>query len=102
MAKTHLSLSPRPRTHGRAEDGDCRCATCGTRQVRVRYALCGDIMAMPGLPAIPRGVNVDIDAEGNAVGCSSIDGTVRRTAGGLETSVCNRGETCRITERSGR
>jgi formate--tetrahydrofolate ligase len=34
------------------------------------YALCGDIMTMPGLPSHPAGEGIDIDADGNIVGLS--------------------------------
>ncbi len=69
MAKTHLSLSHDPALKGAPKDW-----RLPVRDVRLSagagfvYALCGDIMAMPGLPARPAGENVDIDAEGNAVG----------------------------------
>jgi formyltetrahydrofolate synthetase len=32
------------------------------------YALCGDILTMPGLPARPAGMQVDIDANGDVKG----------------------------------
>lgn len=69
MAKTHLSLS---------HDPDRKGAPTGwvlpVRDVRLSagagflYALCGDIMTMPGLPSRPAGENVDIDADGRIVG----------------------------------
>jgi formyltetrahydrofolate synthetase len=69
MAKTHLSLS---------HDPDRKGAPTGwllpVRDVRLSagagflYALCGDIMTMPGLPSRPAGENVDIDADGTVVG----------------------------------
>lgn len=69
MAKTHLSLS---------HDPDRKGVPTGwrlpVRDVRLSagagflYALCGDIMTMPGLPSRPAGENVDIDADGNVVG----------------------------------
>jgi len=69
MAKTHLSLS-----HDPALKGAPRGWSLPVRDVRLSagagfvYALCGDIMTMPGLPSHPAGEDVDIDADGNAVG----------------------------------
>lgn len=69
MAKSHLSLSHDPALVG--------CPTgwrLPVRDVRLAagagflYALCGDIMTMPGLPSRPAGENMDIDADGNVVG----------------------------------
>ena len=71
MAKTHLSL-----TH----DPDRKGAPTGwrlpVREVHVSagagfcYAMCGEIMTMPGLPSHPAGELIDIDADGNVVGLS--------------------------------
>jgi formate--tetrahydrofolate ligase len=33
-----------------------------------RYALCGDILTMPGLPARQTGMQMDIDSQGNVKG----------------------------------
>ncbi|HEY5432546.1 MAG TPA: formate--tetrahydrofolate ligase, partial [Coriobacteriia bacterium] len=69
MAKSHLSLSHDPDLKGRPTGW-----TLPGRDVRLSagagflYALCGDIMTMPGLPSHPAGENVDIDADGNIVG----------------------------------
>lgn len=69
MAKTHLSLSHDPELKGRPVGW-----TLPIRDVRLSagagflYALCGDIMTMPGLPARPAGENIDIDAAGNVKG----------------------------------
>jgi len=69
MAKTHLSLSHDARLKGRPRDW-----RLPVRDVRLSagagylYALCGDIMTMPGLPSHPAGENVDIDAAGRVVG----------------------------------
>ena len=69
MAKTHLSLS-----HDPARKGAPTGWTLPVRDVRLSagagflYALCGDILTMPGLPARPAGMNVDIDADGNVKG----------------------------------
>lgn len=69
MAKTHLSLSHDPDRKGRPTGW-----TLPVRDVRLSagagflYALCGDIMTMPGLPSRPAGEQVDIDADGNIVG----------------------------------
>jgi formate--tetrahydrofolate ligase len=69
MAKTHLSLSHDPELKGRPEGW-----VLPVRDVRLSagagffYALCGDVMTMPGLPARPAGERVDIDAAGNVKG----------------------------------
>lgn len=69
MAKTHLSLSHDPEKKGWPKDW-----VLPVRDVRLSagagflYALCGDIMTMPGLPSRPAGENVDIDADGQIVG----------------------------------
>jgi len=69
MAKSHLSLSHDPDRKGRPTGW-----TLPVRDVRLSsgagflYALCGDIMTMPGLPSHPAGEQVDIDADGNVVG----------------------------------
>jgi formate--tetrahydrofolate ligase len=69
MAKTHLSLSHDARLKGRPRDwrlpvSDIRLSA----GAGFLYALCGDIMTMPGLPSRPAGENMDIDAEGTVVG----------------------------------
>lgn len=69
MAKTHLSLSHDPEKKAWPHDW-----VLPVRDVRLSagagflYALCGDIMTMPGLPSRPAGENVDIDEEGRIVG----------------------------------
>lgn len=69
MAKTHLSLSHDPRLKGRPRDW-----VLPVRDVRLSagagflYALCGDIMTMPGLPSHPAGELVDIGPDGTVVG----------------------------------
>ncbi len=69
MAKTHLSLSHDPYLKGRPSGW-----RLPVRDVRLSagagflYALCGDIMTMPGLPSRPAGESVDIDSDGNVVG----------------------------------
>lgn len=69
MAKTHLSLSHDPELKGRPTGW-----TLPVRDVRLSagagffYALCGDIMTMPGLPVRPAGENIDIDSLGNVKG----------------------------------
>ncbi len=71
MAKTHLSLSHDPAVKG-APTG----FTLPIREVRISagagfvYPLCGDIQTMPGLPARPAFMDIDIDAEGNLEGIS--------------------------------
>jgi formyltetrahydrofolate synthetase len=69
MAKTHLSLTDDP-----AMKGAPRGWTLHVRDVRLSagagflYALCGDIMTMPGLPARPAGENIDIESDGTVRG----------------------------------
>jgi len=69
MAKTHLSLSHDPKLMGRPEG-----FTVPVREVRLSagagflYALCGTMSTMPGLPSVPAGANVDIDAQGRIIG----------------------------------
>ena len=71
MAKTPLSL-----THDPLLKGVPTGWRLPIRDVRISagagfvYALCGDIMTMPGLPTRPAGEDIDIDAEGNVVGLS--------------------------------
>ena len=71
MAKTPLSLS-----HDPARTGCPSGWRLPVRDVRLSagagflYALCGDIMTMPGLPSHPAGEGIDIDADGNIVGLS--------------------------------
>lgn len=69
MAKTHLSLSHDPKLKG-APTGftlpitDIR-ASVGAGFL---YPLCGEMRTMPGLPSVPAGTRVDIDAEGKIKG----------------------------------
>jgi formyltetrahydrofolate synthetase len=69
MAKTHLSLSHEPSHKGRPRD-----FKFPVREVKASvgagflYALCGEMMTMPGLPSTPGGTKVDIDKDGNVVG----------------------------------
>lgn len=69
MAKTHLSLSHDPKLKGRPSG-----FTVPVREIRAAagagflYALCGNIMTMPGLPSEPGGTRVDIDENGRIVG----------------------------------
>ncbi|MCE5191600.1 MAG: formate--tetrahydrofolate ligase [Actinomycetia bacterium] len=69
MAKTHLSLSHDPALTGcpsgwRLPVRDVRLAA----GAGFLYALCGDVVTMPGLPSRPAGEKIDIDADGNIVG----------------------------------
>jgi formate--tetrahydrofolate ligase len=69
MAKTHLSLSHDPTLKGRPTGWrlpirDIR-ASVGAGFL---YPLCGDMRTMPGLPKVPAGDSIDIDADGNVVG----------------------------------
>lgn len=69
MAKTHLSISHDPKLKGVP-----RGFTLPIREVRASvgagfiYPLCGEMKTMPGLPATPAFMNVDIDDEGNVEG----------------------------------
>jgi formate--tetrahydrofolate ligase len=69
MAKTHLSLTHDPALKGRPTG-----FTFPVRDVRASigagflYPLCGQMRTMPGLPTVPAGEKVDIDAKGNVVG----------------------------------
>ena len=69
MAKTHLSLSHDPLKKGRPGGWHLP-----VRDVRLSagagffYALCGNIMTMPGLPSRPAGEGVDIDDDGTVRG----------------------------------
>lgn len=69
MAKTQYSLSTDPNLMGRP-----RNFVVPLKDVEVRtgagfvLVLTGDIMTMPGLPAVPAAVNIDIDDEGNITG----------------------------------
>ncbi len=69
MAKTHLSLS-----HDPALKGWPTGWVLPVRDVRLSagagffYALCGDVLTMPGLPLHPASEGIDIDAEGNVKG----------------------------------
>ena len=71
MAKTHLSLSHDPTLKG-APSG----FTLPIREVRASagagfiYPLVGNMMTMPGLPAIPAFMKIDIDEDGKTVGLS--------------------------------
>ncbi len=69
MAKTQASLSHDPALRGRP-----RGFRVPIRDVALSAGagfitpLVGDIRTMPGLPSMPGGENIDIDAEGNVVG----------------------------------
>ena len=71
MAKTHLSLSHDPEAKGVP-----RGFTLPIREVRVSagagfvYPLCGDMQTMPGLPARPSFMDIDLDSDGNVIGIS--------------------------------
>ena len=71
MAKTHLSLSHDPKLKG-APKG----FVFPIREVRASagagfiYPIGGDMMTMPGLPAIPAFMKIDIDENGKTVGLS--------------------------------
>ncbi len=69
MAKTHLSITDDPNLKGAPQGW-----TLHVRDVRLSagagflYALCGDIMTMPGLPARPAGEHIDIEPDGTVRG----------------------------------
>ena len=69
MAKTHLSLSHDPEAKGAP-----RGFTLPVREVRASigagfiYPLCGQMQTMPGLPAAPAFMGIDLDEEGNVIG----------------------------------
>ena len=69
MAKTHLSISHDPKLKGGPTG-----FTLPVREVRASvgagfiYPLCGTMKTMPGLPATPAFMNVDIDEDGRVVG----------------------------------
>jgi methylenetetrahydrofolate dehydrogenase (NADP+)/methenyltetrahydrofolate cyclohydrolase/formyltetrahydrofolate synthetase/formate--tetrahydrofolate ligase len=71
MAKTHLSLSHDPSLKG-APQG----FTLPVREIRVSagagfvYPLCGAMQTMPGLPARPVFMGIDLDPEGDVRGLS--------------------------------
>jgi methylenetetrahydrofolate dehydrogenase (NADP+)/methenyltetrahydrofolate cyclohydrolase/formyltetrahydrofolate synthetase len=71
MAKTHLSLS-----HDPSQKGAPMGYTLPVREVRASigagfiYPLCGEMQTMPGLPARPAFMGIDIDDEGEIVGLS--------------------------------
>ncbi len=71
MAKTHLSLSHDPDRKG-VPSG----FTLPVREVRVSagagfvYPLCGDMQTMPGLPARPAFMDIDLGEDGELVGIS--------------------------------
>ena len=69
LAKTQYSLSDNPKLLGRPEG-----FTITIRELRPSVgagfivALTGDVMTMPGLPKLPSALEMDIDADGKAVG----------------------------------
>ena len=71
MAKTHLSLSHDPKLKGVPKG-----FVFPVREVRASagagfiYPIGGNMMTMPGLPAVPAFMKIDIDAEGRTLGLS--------------------------------
>ena len=71
MAKTPLSLSHDPKIKGRPEG-----FTLPIVDIRVAagagylYPLAGNVMTMPGLPAVPAANGIDVDDQGNVSGLS--------------------------------
>ena len=69
MAKTHLSISHDPTKKGRPSGypfpiADIR-ASVGAGFL---YALAGRIETLPGLPSLPRALDMDVDDSGNIIG----------------------------------
>jgi formate--tetrahydrofolate ligase len=71
LAKTPLSISTEAHIKGAPSQFDVPvrelklCAGAG-----FIYALCGNVMTMPGLPDKPAFMSLDIDSNGNIVGLS--------------------------------
>lgn len=71
IAKTQNSFSDNPKALGRPKD-----FTLTIRAIEIAAGagfiipITGDILRMPGLPAIPSAVDIDIDAEGKITGLS--------------------------------
>jgi formate--tetrahydrofolate ligase len=69
VAKTQYSFSTDPALRG-APSGHI----VNVREVRLAAGaefivmICGDVMTMPGLPAVPSAVKIDLDEKGNIVG----------------------------------
>ncbi len=69
MAKTQLSISDNAKLKGAPDNW-----TLKVRDVKLSagagfvYVLCGKMMTMPGLPSVPAGNNIDIDADGHITG----------------------------------
>jgi formate--tetrahydrofolate ligase len=69
MAKTQYSIS-----HDASLKGRPSGFTVPIREIRLSAGagfitpLCGEMRTMPGLPSVPGGRNIDIDADGNVVG----------------------------------
>ncbi len=69
MAKTQYSLS-----HDAALKGRPTGFTVPIRELRLSAGagfvtpICGEMRTMPGLPSVPGGTKIDIDAQGNVVG----------------------------------
>ena len=69
MAKTQYSLS-----HDAALKGRPTGFTVPIRELRLSAGagfvtpICGEMRTMPGLPSVPGGTKIDIDADGNVVG----------------------------------
>ncbi|MCD9513315.1 formate--tetrahydrofolate ligase [Photobacterium carnosum] len=69
MAKTPLSITTEPHIKGAPTN-----FTVPIRELKLCagagfiYALCGNVMTMPGLPEKPAFMNLDLDADGNIIG----------------------------------
>ena len=72
MAKTQNSLSDNPKLRGRPEN-----FLIVVREIEIAAGagfvipITGEMMRMPGLPAVPAAENVDVDEQGNTRGCSN-------------------------------
>ncbi|PSU55038.1 formate--tetrahydrofolate ligase, partial [Photobacterium aphoticum] len=71
MAKTPMSIS-----HDPSQKGAPTQFTVPVRELKLCagagfvYALCGNVMTMPGLPEKPAYLSLDIDSDGNIIGLS--------------------------------
>jgi len=69
MAKTQFSLSHDPKRHGRPRNFKLQVKDITPYAgAGYMYVTCGDMKTIPGLPAHPAGIRMDIDKHGNIVG----------------------------------
>ncbi len=69
IAKTQYSLSDNPKLHG-APSGWKLTITDASLSSGAGFvvAISGDMMLMPGLPKVPRALEIDVDERGNTIG----------------------------------